>query len=82
MNMVKMRDLDATLKVELMGRDKKIRDACCDLCELANRVGCLVEANFNDVLLWARQGNNPLKLVEAYNKCLKEETTIKIAKAF
>lgn len=81
MNMVKMRDLDVTLKVELMG-GTEIRDACCDLCELANRVGCLVEANFNGVLLWARQGNNPLKLVEAYNKCLKEETTIKIAKAF
>lgn len=76
-----MRNLDVTLKVELMG-GTEIRDACCDLCELANRVGCLVETNFNGVILWAREGNNPLELVKAYERCLDEKTTIKIAKAW
>lgn len=56
-----------TLKVELLaGTD--IRSACCDLCELANRTGCLVEASFNGIKLWARRADNPLELVEAYEK--------------
>lgn len=74
-----MRHLRVTLKVELMaGTD--IRDACCDLCELANRVGCLVEAEFNGVSLWAYEGDNPLKLVDAYHSVLPTKHTVKIAK--
>lgn len=76
-----MRNLDVTLKVDLMG-GTEIRDACCDLCELANRVGCLVETKFNGVILLAREGNNPLELVKAYERCLDEKATIKIAKAW
>ncbi len=69
-----------TLKVELFaGTD--IRDAACDLCELSNRVGVMTEANFNSVKLWARPGDNPLKLVEAYDKALKSGSTHKIAQA-
>ena len=70
-----------TMKVELMaGTD--IRDASCDICELANRVGCLVEANFNGVRLWAREGGNPLKLAEEYEKVLPTENVYKVAKAW
>ena len=70
-----------TLKVELMaGTD--IRDACCDICELANRMGCLIEANFNGVSLWAMEGNNPLKLAEAYAKELSSKSNYKIAKTW
>ena len=69
-----------TLKVELFaGTD--IRDAACDLCELSNRVGVMTEADFNSVKLWARPGDNPLKLVEAYDKALKSGSTHKIAQA-
>lgn len=69
-----------TLKVELSA-GTEIREACCDICELANRVGCLVEANFNGVLLWAYAGDNPLKIVDAYDKEIKSQHTVKIAKA-
>lgn len=70
-----------TLKVELMaGTD--IREACCDLCELANRVGCMVEGNFNGVKVWAVEGDNPLKLAEAWDKEMKSDKTHKIAKCW
>jgi hypothetical protein len=73
-----MRYLNVTLKVELMaGTD--IADACFDLCELANRVGWMVEAKFNDVCLWAHPGDNPVKLVDAYHVELKSKSRIKIA---
>ena len=69
-----------TLKVELFaGTD--IRDAACDMCELSDRISVMVEANFNSVKLWARPGDNPLKLVEAYHKALKSEHSHKIAQA-
>lgn len=69
-----------TLKVELFaGTD--IRDAACDMCELSDRIGVMVEANFNSVKLWARPGDNPLKLVEAYHKALKRGHSHKIAQA-
>lgn len=69
-----------TLKVELFaGTD--IRDAACDMCELSDRISVMVEANFNSVKLWARPGDNPLKLVEAYHKALKSEYSHKIAQA-
>jgi hypothetical protein len=66
------------LKVDLFaGTD--IKDACWEICELANRVGCLVEAKFNGVLLWARQGDNPLKIADAYEVELGSQKTLKIA---
>lgn len=69
------------LKVELFaGTD--IKDVCEDLCELATRVGCIEEGNFNGVLLWAKHNGNPQQLIEAYFQELKSERTIKIAKAW
>ena len=59
------------LKVEpFVGSD--IRDTACDMCELSNRVGMAVGANFNDVNLMARPGDNPLKLVEVYESKLAQ----------
>ena len=70
-----------TLKVELMaGTD--IRDACCDICKLANRLGCLIEANFNGVRLWAVEGNNPIKLAEEYARVLPTKSDYKVAKVW
>lgn len=59
-----------TLKLELFaGTD--VRDAANDLCQLADRIGVLCEADFNGVKLWARPGSNPLRLVESYHEQLK-----------
>jgi hypothetical protein len=69
-----------TLKVEL-SVGTGIRDAACDLCALANRIGTLVEADFNGVKLWAWPDDNPLKLAEAYRKKLPSECQHKIAQA-
>jgi hypothetical protein len=70
-----------TLKVELSpGID--IRNACCDLCELANRIGCMVEAKLNGVLLWAVVGDNPLKLAEAWEREMSSGKAHKIAKCW
>ncbi len=69
------------MKVELIaGTD--IRDACCDVCELANRMGCLIEARFNGVRLWAREGDNPLTLEEEYGKVALSKRDYKVAKAW
>lgn len=70
-----------TLKLELFaGTD--VRDAASDLCQLADRIGVLCEADFNGVKLWARPGDNPLRLVDAYHEQLKRPPqTYKIAKA-
>lgn len=70
-----------TLRVELKA-GTGIRDACCDICELANRVGCLIEAKFNGVTLWAMEGNNPLRLAEEYDKALSSKNFCKIAKTW
>lgn len=68
------------LKVELFaGTD--IKDAASDLCELSNRVGVLVEGNFNGVKLWARPGDSPIRLVGAYHIELDSSRTHKIAQA-
>lgn len=70
-----------TLKLELfVGTD--VRDAASDLCQLADRIGVLCEADFNGVKLWARPGDNPLRLVDAYHEQLKRPPqAYKIAKA-
>lgn len=77
-----MRDLRSIiLPVELLaGTD--IRDACCDICELANRVGCTVEGNFNGVKLWACEGGNPLTLMGRYHEAQASDRTVKIAKTW
>ena len=77
-----MRDLQSiSMKVELFA-GTEIREACCDICELANRMGCLIEANFNGVRLWAREGNNPLTLADEYEKALHSKSDFKVAKGW
>lgn len=69
-----------TLKLELfVGTD--VRDAASDLCQLAGRVGVLCEADFNGVKLWARPGDNPLRLVDSYHEQMRSKVTHKIAQA-
>lgn len=54
------------LRVELFaGTD--VRDASHELCQLADRIGALVEADFNGVKLWARPGDDYLLLAAAYD---------------
>lgn len=70
-----------TLKVEAFaGCD--IAEAACDLCRLADRVGILCELPFNGVNLWARPGDDPQRLVEAFHVQLRRPGEhYKIAKA-
>lgn len=58
-----------------------ITDAASDLCQLSSRVGVLCVADFNGVKLWARPGDNPLHLVDAYHTQLQSKFTHKIAQA-
>ena len=68
------------VKVELFaGTD--IDDAAHDMCRLAGRIGVLCEAPFNGVKLWARPGDNPAKLVEAFHTELQSKRPYKIAQA-
>ena len=48
-----------------------VRDVAVELCELADRVGARCEAPFNGVKLWARPGDNPLRLVDAFHAQMK-----------
>lgn len=55
------------LRVDLFaGTD--ISDAAHELCQLAGRVGALVEADFNGINLWARPGDDSLLLVASYHE--------------
>jgi len=68
------------LQVEpFAGRD--IKDVAVELCQLADRVGVRCEAGFNGVKLWARPGDNPLRLVDAFHAELKKPGAHKIAQA-
>lgn len=69
-----------TIHVELSA-GTMVRDAACDLCSLSDRIGVLVEADFNGVKLWARPGDNPLQLEAAYHRALSSKATYKIAQA-
>ena len=68
------------LQVEpFVGSD--INDVAAELCQLADRVGVRCEASFNGVKLWARPGDNPLRLVEAFHAELQKPCEHKIAQA-
>lgn len=56
-----------------------IEDASRDLCALSERVGALCELEFNGVKLWARPGNDPAKLAEAFHAEISGRHSHKIA---
>lgn len=58
-----------------------IQAVSMELCQLADRVGVRCEAAFNGVKLWARPGDNPLRLVDAFHAELKKPGAHKIAQA-
>ena len=67
-----------TLNVKVtIGAD--IRDVCCDICELASRIECRIECNFNDVLLLANPRDDGEELVVAYRHELNTNNITKIA---
>lgn len=70
-----------TLEVRLFA-GVEVRDAAVELCQLADRVNTLCEADFNGVKLWARPGDNPLRLVDAWEEQMKRPASIhRIAQA-
>ena len=59
-----------------------INDVAMQLCQLADRVGVRCEAPFNGVKLWARPGDNQLRLVDAFFVEMKKPGNVhKIAQA-
>lgn len=59
-----------------------ITDVCIELCELANRIGVRCEAEFNGVNLWARPGDDPAQLVNAFYEQIRlADHLYKIAQA-
>ena len=67
-----------SIKCELFaGTD--INEACSDLVGVANRVGVLCEAKFNDVILWARPADDPSEIVKSYHMQMDSKSSFKIA---
>lgn len=56
-----------------------IEDAFDDAAELANKIGCVMEFEFNGVHCIAYPGNNPRTGVERYYKAVKSDVKYKIA---
>lgn len=54
------------VRVELFA-GVSIEDAAAEMCQLASRIGVRVEARFNGVTLWARPGDDAVKLAKAYH---------------
>lgn len=52
-----MRTLKLVLKVDCIG-GTTIMQACIELCEMAKRMGCIVEADFNGYLIRALPGDD------------------------
>ncbi len=75
-----MKTLFLTLKVDIPC-GSTIEEACTNLCELANRIGCFIEANCNDVLLLVKPNDSPELLEASYLKASKKNHTPKIATA-
>ena len=53
------------IRVELFA-GSHIDDVAAEMCILADRVGVRCEASFNGVKLWARPGDDPRELIEAF----------------
>lgn len=70
---------NVSVKVSLFpGTD--ITDAAFELCELSYRLGVLVEADFNDIKVWARPGDDPQEIVKSYHaECKRPSAIYKIA---
>lgn len=56
-----------------------VSDVCSELCQLADRIGVRCEVDFNGVTLWARPGNDPLRLVDAFHDQLRSNSQYKLA---
>ena len=69
-----------TLKVESHA-GANVRDVAVELCQMADRLEVMCETKFNDVIIMARPGCNPLRLVEAYEKQVLRPVHLKIAQA-
>jgi hypothetical protein len=73
-------DMTLTLRVSAFA-GCSVEDTARDLCALAGRVGILCEVQFNDVKLWARQGDSPELLAADYYRQIQSTRTHKIAQA-
>mgnify|MGYP003393433324 CR=1 FL=1 len=58
-----------------------ITEVCYDLCDLAERIGCRVEAPFNGVKLWAKPGTTPTQLRTAWDEAMRSKRQHAIAQA-
>lgn len=56
-----------------------VKDVAYDLCQLSQRTGALVSADFNGVQLWAKPWTDHEKLVDEYYKELTSGRQHKIA---
>ena len=64
--------MNLIIKVELLaGTD--IRDACYDICELAQRSSCMIESNFNGMTLFATSNSKPEDLIDEYRVWCKRK---------
>lgn len=70
-----------SLKVEVMA-GSTVESASKELKALADRIGVLVEAQFNDVLLMMPPGGDAKTLEESYYRALRGTATVKIASGY
>ncbi len=72
-----MQPLNLTLTVEVLPGES-IDRACAELVELANRVGCCVEMQFNGVIVIAKPGADPERMVSMCHDTLNGESRHKV----
>jgi hypothetical protein len=56
-----------------------VLDACKDMVTLADRIGAKIEAKFNGVTVWAKQGDDPQRIADAYMHELGRRGDFKLA---
>jgi len=66
-----------TLSIKFEGiTGSDITEICYDICEMANKLGCMTEVNVNGVSLVACPNDNHLELISAYMNAKKQKIDI------
>ena len=53
-----------------------IKQVCEEMSNLAEKIDCIVEVDFNGVKLWAKSGGSAERLMVEYRTCLKGDSYI------
>ena len=67
-----------TVKVEASAGDDIVKEVLPEMCDLANRIGCLIVADLNSVHSMVKPGADPDEAGRLWNEALQSKRPYKI----